>query len=124
MNHKHTLLYIDDEPFNLTLFGINFQNNFNVLTAISGAEGLKILENKPDISIVISDMKMPGMNGIEFITKARQNFPEIKYFILTGFDLSSEIIEALDKKLIVRYFSKPLQVNEILATLNESLGLS
>jgi len=68
MNEHHTILYVDDEPINLELFEMNFQKRFNVLKALSGAEGLKILESKADISFVVSDMKMPGMSGLEFIT--------------------------------------------------------
>jgi two-component system, response regulator, stage 0 sporulation protein F len=122
MNNKYTILYIDDEPVNLQLFEINLSEKFNVITAISGSEGLNILEDRPDISVVVSDMKMPRMNGIEFITCAHQKYPDIKYFILTGFDLTSEIIEALNQKLIVKYFCKPLKVKEIISTIDESLS--
>ena len=118
MNEKQTILYVDDEAINLVVFEANFIGKFNVITADSGFEGIKILENKPDIPIVISDMKMPGMNGIEFIKTAKKQFPNIVYFILTGFDITDEISSALDDKLINDYFKKPFNGQEIEASIN------
>jgi len=113
MNKKITVLYVDDEPINLELFEIIFEEKFQVLTAESGLEGLTILRSNPEISVVISDMKMPGMNGIEFIRIARQEFPYILFFILTGFEITNEIADALNEKIIDRYFRKPFDMDEI-----------
>ncbi|PKP08553.1 MAG: response regulator [Bacteroidetes bacterium HGW-Bacteroidetes-4] len=113
MSQEVTLLYVDDEPINLTLFEINFRRKYKVITAGSGAEGLQKLEGNRDIIVVISDMKMPGMNGIEFIKKAKEHYRHIAYFILTAFDINKEIKEALDQQLINRYFNKPFNIKEI-----------
>ncbi|MGE4288384.1 MAG: response regulator [Salinivirgaceae bacterium] len=121
MNQEITLLYVDDEPLNLTLFEINFRRKYKVLTAGSGAEGLQKLEGNQDIIVVISDMKMPGMNGIEFIKKAKEQYNHIAYFILTAFDINKEIKEALDQKLINRYFNKPFNIKEIDGAIQEFL---
>ncbi len=107
MEKKINILYVDDEQINLQLFSMLFENKFNILTALSGNEGLNILETKNDFSIVISDMKMPEMNGIEFIKKAREKYKNIRYFILTGFEITKEISEALKQKIICSYFKKP-----------------
>ncbi|HCX99748.1 MAG TPA: two-component system response regulator, partial [Bacteroidales bacterium] len=66
MSKKISVLYVDDEPINLRLFELNFKNAFNVTTALSGFDGLEILKNNPDIPVVVSDMRMPKMDGIEF----------------------------------------------------------
>ena len=67
-----TILYVDDEDVNLFLFEKTFESYYTVITAKSGDEGLKkIEEHQKDIAVVISDMRMPGMNGIEFIEIAR-----------------------------------------------------
>ncbi|MGD9991924.1 MAG: response regulator [Salinivirgaceae bacterium] len=121
MNQDVTLLYVDDEPINLTLFEINFRRKYKVLTAGSGAEGLQKLEGNKDIIVVISDMKMPGMNGIEFITQAKANYQHIAYFILTAFDINKEIKEALDQHQINRYFNKPFNIQEIDGAIQEFL---
>ena len=64
---------------------------------------------------------MPGMNGIQFIKEAKQNHSDIKYFILTGFDLTSEILDALNQQIILKYFSKPLNIKEIVSAINENV---
>lgn len=122
MNEKITILYVDDEPINLMIFSINFKNKFNVITALSGEEGLEKLAEESSISVVISDMKMPRMNGIEFIRTAKADFPNVIFFILTGYDITSEIAHALNEKLINHYFSKPFNVNEIEKAINDSIA--
>lgn len=121
MKKKINILYVDDEQINLQLFSMLFEKKFNILTALSGNEGLNILETKNDFSIVISDMKMPGMNGIEFIKKAREKYNNIRYFILTGFEITKEISEALKQKIICSYFKKPFIPNDIEKKIEEVL---
>jgi two-component system response regulator (stage 0 sporulation protein F) len=113
MNDTITLLYVDDEPLNLQLFAYNFKSMFDVRTAESGDAGLEMLRKEPSVSIVISDMKMPGMNGIEFIKKAKELSPNIICFILTGFDITDEILFALQEELIHQYFRKPFSMKEV-----------
>jgi two-component system, response regulator, stage 0 sporulation protein F len=113
MNEKLTLLYVDDEQINLMLFEINFKKKYDVITAASGYEGLTKLKSNPEIIVVISDMKMPGMSGVEFIKQAKNEFPNIVYFILTGYGLTEEISKAIDDNLINKYFSKPFDMKEI-----------
>ena len=124
MSKKHTILYVDDEPVNLMLFEVSFQDNFTVITAESGTEGLKFLDQNPEIAVVFSDMKMPGMNGLEFIRTAKSKYSDICYSILTGFDITDEISGAIKEKLIVKCFGKPFQLDEILTTINSCLGIN
>jgi len=119
MNRKPKILYVDDEFINLQLFKINFDNKYEVFTAENGITGLEVLDNNPDIIVVISDMKMPLMNGIEFIKKAKEKYSHIRFYILTGFQITEEIQEALNSKLILKYFSKPFNLNKIDATLRD-----
>ncbi len=122
MSNKYKILYVDDEEINLELFAINFKDSYEVLTAHDGYGGLEVLESNVDISIVISDMKMPGMNGIEFIKKARQKYPYKKYYILTGFEITNEIKEALSNGLILEYFSKPFEIAKMHRIIAEALN--
>ncbi|MCG8699836.1 MAG: response regulator [Bacteroidales bacterium] len=123
MEKKIEILYIDDEPVNLMLFKVNFDKKYSVYTAESGFSGLDILDKKPDILVVISDMKMPGMNGIEFIKKAKKLYPNKKFYILTGYEITSEIRVALDSGLILKYFSKPFDINDIDSALEDAIKL-
>ncbi|MFN8259176.1 MAG: response regulator [Bacteroidales bacterium] len=119
---KIKILYVDDEPINLKLFEINFARDFEIFVAEDGISGLGILEKEPDIKVIISDMKMPGMNGIEFITKAKEKYPAKKYYILTGFEITKEIQNALECGMILKYFRKPFNIKEIKATIEQVLN--
>ena len=117
------VLNVDDEPINRMLFQSVFKNKYRVLTAESGSSGLELLQDNRNIDVVISDMKMPGMNGIEFINKARELFPEKSYFILTGFDITPEIQKSLDTGSICKCFRKPLNMKEIEETINSKIAI-
>jgi two-component system response regulator (stage 0 sporulation protein F) len=123
MNHPITILYIDDEPINLMLFDINFKRDYNVITAATGNEGLEKLRSFHNIKVVVSDMNMPGMNGIEFIIKAKADHPQNIYYILTGYDITKEIADALNDKIILNYFRKPFNIKEIKASIEKDLIL-
>jgi response regulator RpfG family c-di-GMP phosphodiesterase len=117
MDNKISVLYVDDEPINLKLFELNFKSKFNVVTALSGDQGLGILASNNSIPVVISDMRMPKMSGLEFIAAAKVAYPTIVFFILTGFDITDEINRALSSKLINKYFRKPFDFREIEAAI-------
>jgi two-component system, response regulator, stage 0 sporulation protein F len=119
---KITVLYVDDEPINLYLFErVLSRNNYNVITALSGYIGLEKLKEDNNIPVVISDMRMPGMDGIEFIKEARKLHPGKVYIILTGFDLTPEISRAMDEKIIVKYMQKPFDQFEMDLTIRNAL---
>jgi two-component system, response regulator, stage 0 sporulation protein F len=124
MGSNYTILYVDDEPINLMLFRAIFERKYTVLTAESGAKGLTLLSQNPGIAGVISDMRMPLMNGIEFIRLARKDFPDIFYFILTGYDITAEISSALNEKLIDRYFQKPFNHINMEESIKEAIEKS
>jgi len=114
------VLCVDDERINLLILEKLLGKYFEVLTADSGDSGLKMMEQNSDITFVISDMKMPRMNGLEFIAKAKEKWRDKAYFILSGYSLSEEIQEALDKGLILKYFEKPADFQKIQKALMEN----
>jgi len=67
-------------------------------------------------------MKMSTMNGIEFIKKAKKRFPDIVFFIVSGFEINSEIQEAIDTGLILKYFCKPYNLSEIKTAITETIS--
>ena len=113
MSNNIRVLYIDDDLINIELFEIVFSNKFEILTGINGNEGLKILDSNPATDVIISDMKMPGMSGLEFVIKAREKYPDKKYFLLTGYGINPEIQQAIDANLIINCFRKPFD-NELI----------
>ncbi len=116
MTKQITILYVDDEDINLFIFERSFRSTYKVLTASSGEQGLKKLEESShDIIMVISDMRMPGMDGIEFIRTAKEKFHNIAYYVLTAFNYCEEINKALEEKLIDKFFTKPFDIEVIKA---------
>lgn len=111
---KPTVLYVDDEEPNRFLFKMTFMNDINVITVESALEALEKLKENPGIESVITDMRMPGMNGLEFVTEARKMFPKLQYYLLTGFDITNEIEVAVKGELIKKYFKKPFSRKEII----------
>ena len=116
---KIRILYVDDEPINLQLFQINFKERYDILLAPNGKEGLQIMEENSYIKLVFSDMKMPYMNGLEFIKQASDKYPEIPFFIISGFEKTPEINEAQKSGLIKKYLAKPFVINEIESSIKE-----
>lgn len=111
MNKRVTVLYVDDELINQFIFQRTFESYYNILTATSGEEALKTLEsNSGSINVVISDMRMPGMDGLTFIKKARQNFNDLAYYLLTAFSFNEEIDRAVQDQVVRSCFSKPYDV--------------
>lgn len=110
---KQKILYVDDEEINLTLFEINLESKYVIFTSESGFKALVIIKENQDILVVISDMKMPVMNGLDFIRKAKEINSNIAYFILTGYGLTDELNEAINEGLILDCLSKPFEMKEI-----------
>jgi len=110
---KPFILYIDDEAINLMLFSNIFKRKYDIQTATSGMQGLEILQQNNQINVVICDMKMPGMDGLSFVKKARLLYPQVHFFILTGFEISEEIETALNEGIILDYFQKPFNMESI-----------
>jgi HD-like signal output (HDOD) protein len=101
------ILFVDDDNKILkALYRAFFQADFEVFTALGGREGLKILE-KEDIDIVITDYKMPEMNGLKFLEQVKQRFPSVYRAILSGFVEESEIYRSMTSGLTLTYFLKP-----------------
>jgi len=121
--HKTKILYVDDEPFNLMLFEAHLEKDFDIITAINGEEGIEKLRLNPDISIVFSDLKMPKMNGIEFVTKAYSQNATIIYYMVTGFDNNDEINDLMENKILKKHFHKPFNMKEIISEINSVLTL-
>jgi response regulator RpfG family c-di-GMP phosphodiesterase len=108
MNYK--ILIVDDEPANLRLLERLFRREFQVLSAISGAEALELLE-KHDVAVIISDQRMPGMTGIEFLKHAAETRAHTVRIILTGYTDVNSLVEALNSGVVYKYVTKPW-VNE------------
>lgn len=122
MKIKQKILYVDDEPMNLELFEANFSSIYEILTSANGFEAFEILLENPEIMAVISDLKMPEINGFDFIARVKEGFPEMKCFLMSGYDFDEQIANAIETGLIISYFMKPFDLNLIRSTLQIHLG--
>ncbi len=102
---RRTIMLVDDEPMILESLGALLGRQFTVTVAGSGVEGLELLRGQK-IDLIISDNRMPGMGGCEFLARVREISPSTVRFLMTGYpDL--EIMDAIKKGVIARYLPKP-----------------
>ncbi len=121
MNHDtKKVLCIDDEPINLMILERILGKKYNVISAESGPKALEILQKDPEIQLIITDMRMPEMSGLEFIREANKRYHGKKFFMLSGYDITDEIQDALDSSLISTYFQKPPDFKKIDEVLDEN----
>lgn len=104
---KPAILCVDDEVNILEGLQDNLRKQFKVFTALSGAEGLALIESDGPFPVVISDMRMPGMNGAEFLSKVRAKSPDSMRILLTGQSDMDSAISAVNEGQIFRFLTKP-----------------
>ncbi len=120
---KPKILLVDDEANILSsLKRLLRPLGPQIYTATSGAEGLEILAKQP-VDLIISDMRMPEMDGAEFLEKAAATWPETVRVLLTGYSDLSSTIKAVNRGKIYRYISKPWNDHEITLLVQQALKL-
>jgi len=116
------VLYVDDEDVPRYIFEKIFEPKYSIIIARSGQEALdKMSRLNGEFIVIISDMRMPQMNGVEFITKAQAKYQNIACFILTSLVRDDDIDLAIKDNLIKKVFKKPLNVEEIETAIQEVL---
>lgn len=116
---KIKMLYVDDEAHNLTSFKATFRKDFKVHIAESGAEGLEIVK-KEELNIILTDQRMPGMTGIEFLEKAQLINPEPIRILITGYTDINAVVDAINKGQVYRYLNKPWNGGDLKATMEKA----
>lgn len=118
---EHIILIVDDEPNVLkSLKRLLLDTDYRILTADSGETGLEIFENS-SIDVVISDYRMPGMNGVEFLTKVKEKSPNTMRLILSGYADAIAMVEAINEGQVYRFITKPWNDQELLTTITTSV---
>jgi len=116
-----TVLCVDDEANVISSLKRLFRPcGYRVITALSGAEGLQVCAGE-NIDLVISDMRMPEMDGAHFLEQVRNNSPETVRILLTGYSEVESTIAAINKGEIHRYISKPWDDSELLLVVRQAL---
>lgn len=116
---KITILYVDDELNNLVSLKAVFRIKYNVLTAISGEEAIKILKNNV-VNVIITDQRMPNMTGVEFLESILDEYPDPTRILLTGYADMNAVVDAINKGKIFHYLTKPWKEDELEETITKA----
>ncbi|KAF0158100.1 MAG: putative response regulator [Syntrophaceae bacterium] len=123
LKYRHSILLIDDEAAILDIMTMMLADEgYDLHTAGSAAEGLKILKESPNFSLIISDHMMPGMTGVQFFAQAREICPNALRVLLTGYTDMDAMIDAINSGGIHLYLTKPWQRDELLYSINQMLS--
>jgi CheY-like chemotaxis protein len=116
-SEKIHVLFVDDDKINILFYSEVFKEYFQVSVAESGSAGLEVLKANPSFEVIVSDMKMPGISGMDFIEAASKLYKNKKFIILTGYSMDQRMAKALKTGLVVEFFQKPFIEEAIVAAI-------
>ena len=120
MQNPKVLIVDDEENILHALTRLFRKEEYDILTAKSGEEGLEILDSH-DIDLIISDLKMPIMNGVEFLAQAKERNPDALRIMLTGQADIKAMLDAIDQGEVYRFLLKPWNDDELRITIKQAL---
>lgn len=116
------VLCVDDEPQVLEGLRLQLHRHHRVLTAGSGAEALEILGGDQRVAVIVSDMRMPVMDGAAFLRRAREIMPEVPRILLTGQTEMASAIAAVNQGQIFGFLTKPCPPTTLIAAVTAAIG--
>jgi DNA-binding NtrC family response regulator len=116
----HKIMIVDDEPANLRVLEKLFRHDYEVITAESGEEALRLL-NEHDAALLITDQRMPGMTGVELLKRTASIRPRMVRIILTGYTDVETLVEAINSGYVYKYVTKPWNNEELRLTVSRAL---
>lgn len=117
---KLKLMVVDDEPDNLDLLYRTFRRDFQVYKAESGPSALDVLDKEGEMAVIISDQRMPQMNGTEFLGRTVERFPDTIRILLTGYTDVEDLVEAINSGQVFKYITKPWNPAELKAVVQQA----
>lgn len=121
---KHTVLLVDDDRSNLYVLSDLLDGMVRLLSAESGPQALSLLQEYKEesgIQLIISDQRMPGMSGVEFLLQSVTYQPNAKRILLTGYEDTGAIIKLVNEGQLYQYIRKPFDHDEFLTTIKRAL---
>lgn len=117
---KLKLMVVDDELDNLDLLYRTFRREFKVYKANNADEALDILDKEGEMSVIISDQRMPGMNGSELLSLTVERFPDTIRILLTGFTDLEDLVDAINSGHVFKYITKPWNPNQLQSLISQA----
>ncbi|MHB8680435.1 MAG: EAL domain-containing protein [Rudaea sp.] len=121
---RATVLVVDDEiGVRSALHRVLRRDGYRILTAASGEAGLKLLATQ-QVQLVISDQRMPGMSGAEFLDAVNRHYPETVRIVLSGYTDLATVTEAVNRGAVFKFFTKPWNDDELREGVRQAIRLS
>ncbi|MEY2409956.1 MAG: hypothetical protein QOF48_2626 [Verrucomicrobiota bacterium] len=118
---KEKILFVDDDAPTLQYFRLALGGQFNITTAQQGAEGLDLIRAAGPFAVVISDLQMAEMNGVEFLQEVKIQSPETVRMILTGYAAAETAIQLVNEAGIFRFLTKPCPGSALTKAVHDAL---
>ena len=118
--NKLKLMVVDDELDNLDLLYRTFWKDFKVYRANNASEALAILEKEGEMAVIISDQRMPEMNGSELLSLTVERFPDTIRILLTGFTDVEDLVDAINSGRVFKYITKPWNPSQLQTLVNQA----
>ncbi len=116
------ILCVDDEKNVLRALGRLFMDeDYEIITAANGEEALTVLAEQPGIQLVISDYRMPGMDGVDFLKQVNERWPDTIRIVLSGFADTASVVGAINEGQIYKFIPKPWNDDELKVTIAKAL---
>lgn len=111
------ILFVDDEPNVLQSMERQLRKRFLVKTAISGDEALRVLKEDGPFAVIVSDMRMPGMDGVQLLSRVKSLYPDTVRIMLTGNADQDTAVDAVNTGHIFRFLNKPCNTPTLITAL-------
>lgn len=121
---RHTIMVVDDEPTNLSLFFKLLSRDYNVIEAVNGNTALNYIKNMDhpeDIALIVSDQRMPEMTGVELFKHTSERIPETVRIIVTGYMDYDTVVNSINDAHIYKFITKPIEREEFLLTIQRAI---
>ena len=115
------VLVVDDEPEVLRSIHNLLRIDYHVVTTESGFQALNVLREDPEISVILSDQRMPGMSGVEVLHQAQAIRPETTRLLFTAHSDIRAVIDAINQGHVFRYIAKPWEPDELEAVIHQAV---
>ncbi len=117
MNYKQfVVLYVDDEPANLTTFSYCFEDQFRIVTAMDAVEAMQKMATEP-VALLLTDQRMPGVTGAQLCAMAREKYPDVVRMVVTAYADVADAVAAINSGQVARYILKPWREEAMLEVL-------